>query len=404
MALRLLVLTDEIYPDAIGGIGKSLYNEAAALVRRGHRVTVLVRAVDPTLSKTETIAGIEIRRIPGPSRNSRLYYLYPLVMIFNVIRHLRALQEPYDIVIIHNTIFLVAAHLSEVLSRLPTIYIFHASIAQEIQLNANRGKYGGLTPVARLAAALLGIVERWELRRVNLIAARSQFMQRNLRDWAPDAPIDDGVVPIGLDTTQYQPIDCTQARTQLRLPADRPILITTRRLVARMGLENLIRAMALLCGQNVDALLLIAGKGYLQPTLETLITERGLEENVRLLGFVPEAQLPVYLAAADLFVMPTEALEGFGLATIEALAVGLPVVGTPVGATPEILQGIDPGLLTESTTPEALAERIGYWLSHDTERNALRRRCRETVQAHYRDDTVAERLEQLFLRCLSKQP
>lgn len=403
MALKLLVLTDEIYPDAIGGIGKSLYNEAAALVRRGHTVTVLVRGVNPALPPTEIIAGIEIRRIPGPARASRLYYLYPLVMIINVIRQLRGLRESFDLVIVYNSIFLVAAHLSGLTAHVPSIVVFYASIAEEIRLNASRRKYGALTPVARLAAAMLGIIERWGFGRARTILARSRFSYDMLRDWAPDAPIAERIVPIGIDTTQYQPSDRAQARARLGLPDNRPILITTRRLVARMGLENLIRAMALLRDEGNNALLLIAGRGYLQPALEALTAELGLEANVRLLGFVPEEQLPVYLAAADLFVLPTEALEGFGLATIEALAVGLPVVGTPVGATPEILEPIDPALVAQSAAPDALAACIAGWLADDAGRTALRQRCRDAVEMHYRDDLVAEQLEQLFARCLSSR-
>jgi glycosyltransferase involved in cell wall biosynthesis len=280
--------------------------------------------------------------------------------------------------------------------------VFHASITQEIRLNAYRGKYGVLTPAARLAALALNIVEQWSLRRVSLVLARSRFSQKILRDWVPDAAIADNPIPIGLNTTQYQPFDKVKARDQLGLPDERPILITTRRLVARMGLENLVRAMAIVRDKGIDALLLIAGKGYLQHDLEKLITELGLESNVRLLGFVPEETLPVYLASADLFVLPTEALEGFGLATIEALAVGLPVVGTPVGATPEILRRLDPGLITQSAAPDALAQCLTYWLVHHTERTALSQRSREAVEAYYQDDLVAQQLETLYMRCIGR--
>jgi len=152
------------------------------------------------------------------------------------------------------------------------------------------------------------------------------------------------------------------------------------RLVARMGIENLIHAAAILRDNRINVVLLIAGKGYMQAALEALIAELDLTQRVRLLGFVSEAQLPVYLAASDLFVLPTEALEGFGLATIEALGVGLPVIGTPIGTTPEILGTIDPKLITKASTPQALAKSISYWLAHNTERHSLRQRARSTVE------------------------
>src|SRR5207249_11624167 len=59
------------------------------------------------------------------------------------------------------------------------------------------------------------------------------------------------------------------------------------------------------------------------------------------LGFIPDETLPSYYHAADVFVLPTRELEGFGLVTVEALACGTPVLGTPVGATPEVLSGLE---------------------------------------------------------------
>ena len=397
--LRLLILADEIFPDAIGGVAKSLYNEAAALVQRGHHVTVIIRASNPALPANETIAGIEVRRIQGPPRTSKLYYLFPLVMLVNVVRTLRDLCEPFDLVMSYHAIFLIAAHLSGITRRLPSIEVFYSSITQEVSVN--RGKYGSLTPLARAAAWALGTGERWGLRRVSLILTRSRFSQDILRQWVPGATIADEIIPIGLNLTLYQPLDSAQARQQLDLPPDRPIVITARRLVARTGLENLLRAMALLREKGIDALLLIAGKGYLQPELERLIAELDLSACVRLLGFVPEESLPVYLAAADLFVLPTETLEGFGLATIEALAVGLPVVGTPVGATPEILRQIDPALLADSPSSQSLAHSLVRWLTDDAGRLALRQRSRAVIEANYQDTLVAEQLERLILRCIS---
>lgn len=73
---------------------------------------------------------------------------------------------------------------------------------------------------------------------------------------------------------------------------------------------------------------------------------------------MPDADLPGLYAAADLFVLPTVAYEGFGMSTVEALAAGTPVVGTPVGATPEILGPLDPQLVSPSTLPADLAATI----------------------------------------------
>ena len=77
----------------------------------------------------------------------------------------------------------------------------------------------------------------------------------------------------------------------------------------------------------------------------------GLDKHVTFLGFVPDADLPRYYQAADVFVLPTRELEGFGLVTAEALACGTPVLGTPVGATPELLEPLDAATRLPATPP-----------------------------------------------------
>ena len=155
----------------------------------------------------------------------------------------------------------------------------------------------------------------------------------------------------------------------------------------RMGLENLLHAIAALGEEERDLLLLIGGEGPLVPVLQRSILELGLTGRVQLLGFIPEDLLAKYYQAADLVVMPTHQLEGFGLVTVEALACGTPVLGTPVGAIPEVLSGIDPALVTEGTDSHALASGIRHLLrrfrDQPGERDRLAARGRALIEREY---------------------
>ena len=117
------------------------------------------------------------------------------------------------------------------------------------------------------------------------------------------------------------------------LPEDKFILFTVRNLVPRMGLENLISAFEIVQSGRTDLLLIIGGEGPLEPALKEQTRQCGVEEFVRFVGYIPDEDLPSYYQMADLFILPTIELEGFGLVTVEALASGLPVLGTPVGGT-----------------------------------------------------------------------
>jgi glycosyltransferase involved in cell wall biosynthesis len=130
-----------------------------------------------------------------------------------------------------------------------------------------------------------------------------------------------------------------------------------------------------------EALLLIAGKGPLRDKLIATIRSKNLEHHVRLLGFVPDEDLPLAYRAANLSIVPTIQHEGFGLITIESLAAGTPVLVTPIGGLPETVRDLSEELILPDASVAALQEGIGAALNGDlhlpdaeTCRNYARRR------------------------------
>src|SRR5205823_1565667 len=158
------------------------------------------------------------------------------------------------------------------------------------------------------------------------------------------------MVPGGVDSEVFSPCQGRRSvRARLGLEEDGFILFTVRNLVPRMGLSELIDAIPRLRKEIQGLLLLIGGTGPLRSQLEA---------QVKVLGFIPEARLPDYYRAADLFVLPTAQLEGFGLVTVESLASGTPVLGTPIGATEEILGKLEGSLVAKGADSESLAVGI----------------------------------------------
>ncbi len=209
------------------------------------------------------------------------------------------------------------------------------------------------------------------------------------------------VVPGGVEVGRFaRALSRREAREALEWPTDRPIVLSVRRLVRRMGLERLITAMAEVRRQVPDVLLLIAGRGPLAEALQAQIDALGLARHVRLLGFVPDEQLPLAYRAADLTVVPTVALEGFGLITLESLAAGTPVLVTPVGGLPEAVRGLSEALVLEDATPEALVAGLTEAL---TGRRPLPsdETCRAYVRAHYDWPVIARRVKAVYEEVLS---
>ncbi|MBW4560118.1 MAG: glycosyltransferase family 4 protein [Mojavia pulchra JT2-VF2] len=167
------------------------------------------------------------------------------------------------------------------------------------------------------------------------------------------------IIPGGVDINKFQlSLSPQEARTKLGWPDNRRILFTSRRLVHRVGLDKLLQALAIIKPRIPDFWLAIAGRGHIQATLQQQAIELGLKDHVKFLGFIPDEQLPLAYQAADLTIMPSQSFEGFGLAVVESLACGTPVLCTPVGGMPEILAPFSPDLITTSPEASAIAEKL----------------------------------------------
>jgi glycogen synthase len=167
------------------------------------------------------------------------------------------------------------------------------------------------------------------------------------------------VVPGGVEADRYAVRESRwQARDRLALPQDRPLVVSVRRLIRRVGLEGLVDAMAEVRTRVPDALLLIAGRGALESELRARIARWQLDSHVRLLGFVADADLPLLYRAADVSIVPSVALEGFGLSAIESLAAGTPVLVTPVGGLPEVVNALDSSLVLPDPGVSTLADAL----------------------------------------------
>ncbi len=208
------------------------------------------------------------------------------------------------------------------------------------------------------------------------------------------------IVPGGVDLQQFKSILSTHdARSQLGWPSDRRILFTARRLSKRMGLENLIEAMKIVTRQYADVQLYIAGKGDMAPFLAQQIKELELSDQVHLVGYMSDADLAIAYRAADLTVIPTLTLEGFGMIVLESLAAGTPVLGTPVGGIPEILRPFSADLVFEGPTAQHIAQGLLDVFSGD--------RClpdAATCEAYVRDNFtwthIAGRISEIYQNVL----
>jgi glycosyltransferase involved in cell wall biosynthesis len=162
-----------------------------------------------------------------------------------------------------------------------------------------------------------------------------------------------------------------------------------------MGLENLIEAVKTVREKVPEILVLIAGQGWLESELQQRIKSSGLEHNVRLLGYLSDTDLPLAYRAADLTVVPTVSLEGFGLATVESMAAGTPPIVTPVGGSPEVVGGLSADLIVPDWTPAALAAALTAAFRGDL-KLPTSEQCKVFARTHFDWSTAVERVHAVY--------
>ncbi len=210
------------------------------------------------------------------------------------------------------------------------------------------------------------------------------------------------VVPGGVQADTFNTgLSRTEARERLGWPKDRIILLTVRRLARRMGLENFIEAVGQLREKQPDILAVLAGTGPLAAELAALVERKNLQEHVKLAGFVPDADLPVAYRAANVSVVPSIALEGFGLIVLESLAAGTPVLVTPVGGLPEVVSGLSKDLILEGSSPAQIAEGLAARLGA-LEKLPSDGACQAYAKDNFDWPVIAGKVIRVYEKCLQK--
>src|SRR5436189_1868940 len=406
--LRVLMVSDVSTSPAEGGGTRMLWEQSSRLVARGHDVRVVCRAQPASDASVTERQGVRIRGFAVDRRTARGFMLSSMLGARRAVA-LELEKDRADVVHVHQPLAGYGVLTSPAVRGLPRLYSFHSPAPLEYRSRRGMTAHHRDGVAGRLGFAALWGLERACLRRATAIQVLSDYSSELLG--ALDRISREKVVKIpgAVDTASFRPAeDRAAVRKALDLPAERSLLLTVRNLEGRMGLDLLIRTMAILTQNMPEALLLIGGAGTLRRELESLSNALGLRERVRFLGFIPDAALPLYYQAADVFVLPTRELEGFGLVTVEALACGTPVLGTPVGATPEILVPLSPALVFRGLAPETMAEDLRRFLEaerRDPEAHArLREACRCHAETRYHWDAAIDGLEGALTRVVGGGP
>jgi L-malate glycosyltransferase len=239
--------------------------------------------------------------------------------------------------------------------------IVHAHDPHAVAMTSLGLSFGAPVPRPRVVASrrvdfhLQGnAFSQWKYRQVyGFIAASGAIRDILVHDGIPAGRV--VVVHDGIDVDKIAHRQAADLHAEYWLPHGVPVIVNVGALVAHKGQKHLIEAMPMVLREVPDAHLVIFGEGELRASLERQIKHLSLEKRVLLPGF--REDVLSLMKSADLFVM-SSITEGLGSAVLDAMAMGLAVVGTRAGGIPEAVVPGETGELVEPAAPEPLAAAI----------------------------------------------
>jgi glycosyltransferase involved in cell wall biosynthesis len=343
--MRVLI-TSPVFPPDLGGPAVYVPSLARFLLERGHEVRVVAFCSDPE-PKGQPFPVVAITRAPLPVR-----YLKAAFAVWREAR--RA-----DVVYVNEHLALLHVAAARLAGR-PVVIRIMVDGAWEIA--HRKGWCGGDDIVAfqpksyGWKVALTRRLQRAWWRWCTRIIACSEFLRDILVRWHGVPP--EKVVRIfnayhGPHADEVRETRA-EARAAVGLPAGGRQVLTICRLMGWKRVDGIMKA---LTGLPEDVGLVVAGDGDMAEPWKALARELGLESRVRFLGNVPHARIPLWIRAADVFVLNSE-YEGLSHTLLEVQALGTPIVASRVCGNPEVVEEGVNGLLVDPREPDELRAAI----------------------------------------------
>jgi len=368
--VRIAILVPLFPPKRLGGTEIAAYNIAKHLATRSHHVHVIT-SLDKGLSKESIEDGFHIHRVS----RQKVKFLGIISYWLKVFWLLKKINP--DIV-----------HTQSIGAGIPGV------LAKKI-LKRPYVVWGRGSEIY-LPWRFKEVISKLVLRNADAVIALTEDMKREIRKICDK---DIYVIPNGVDLERFENLSRENIRRKLEITNEQKIVIFAGTLRPIKGVKYLIQAMNIIRQKNTKASLMLIGDGEERQSLEELVKESNLGDCVTFVGQVPNEEVLEYMAASDVFVLPSLS-EGFPLVILEAMASGLPIVATKVGGLPEIIKEGDNGFLVEPKDSVEITEKVLLLLQGKELRQRIAKNNRQRAK-DYAWAKVVDSVEQVYQKVVA---
>jgi glycosyltransferase involved in cell wall biosynthesis len=377
---KLCVVTHTFLPH-VGGIERVVYEQSKRLLQKSFDVMVLTNRIDT--AKQYSYDGIKVQCYDSLSLGFRLGIPYPIPNVTSFKIFLKSVQSS-DLIHVHGHPYLssfIAAEIAKRYSK-PLVLTQHNTFIE----------YNNVWDVIEKVNDLA--IGKEVLKEADKIIVVSNATKNYVMGLGAN-PKKIKVLHNGVDLNRFKPLAGLkdEIREKLGISKSATVAISVRRLVYKNGIDTLIESAETAIKKNPRLVFLVVGTGPDFEQVKAKIKQLGIEKNLRLTGFISDADLPFYYNTADFFVLPSKSGEGLPLVALEAMACGLPVIATNVGGTSEILTK-DYGKVVPPDAPDSLAEAIVEF-SHE-EFSSIKNDLRTMMELKYSWDKNVEKLAEIY--------
>lgn len=365
--MKLCLITSE-YPPVIGGIASHVFELARALSAKGVTVTVVHPVAPGTVQGGAESYNFNVLR-PEIIRSKPFYD-------FALQRYLRKLQREhrFDLIHVHGVRPLAATKGLE----LPVVFTNHSS--------------------GFLARHHAGFIRKLRTRRllahVDALIGPSDELVESAQFFGYRGPAH--MIANGVDDERFTPGEGTK-RKAWNVSENDTVILLARRLVFKNGVIGFAEAVAQMSATNFR--IVIAGDGPDRAAMTEIFDKAGRLDRCLFLGRISNTDMPDIFRSADVSVLPSLA-EATSIAGLEAMASGLPLVGTNVGGIPTIIADGVTGLIVPPRDPRALAEALDKLCADKDRRKKMGHAARARVEAEFSWPKIADETRHVYDACL----
>jgi glycosyltransferase involved in cell wall biosynthesis len=400
--LRICTLLESYYP-VVGGMETQAKNLSASLKKKGVQQIIVTRRTSPDLASFENVDGVPVYRVSPTGRSSRFRWIFMLTCLSMLIRK----RKEYDILLVSG--FRVLGISGVIISKL----IGKKCVLKAECIGELSGEFftGGLASMKLkrsqgLIKFMIGLRNKILLKADLFISMYSE-MTDEFVEYGVDRQ-NTTVIPNSVDNNQYSLAASDEKeslRESLGLPKDHKIAIYTGRIVSYKGVPSLLEVWNELRQEYNNISLVICGSGGVdiyacEEEMHCFVKDNQMEDVVRFTGSV--SNIAEYLRASDIFVLPTEN-DAFPLCLLEAMACGMPIITTTVGALKDVIEHKRNGIVMTPGSKNELRDSLVTLLNDEKLCDAIGKNAMNDVRNNYTLDIVAQMYVDLFNKCLENK-